>query len=78
MGGGGKHGVYLSGVYAESPMASRPRSVLSCSLPVVLVNKVSLPGRGGKVEHTFVCVNEMRKFRPDELILCVFIRSVET
>ncbi len=78
VGGGGKHGVYLTSVYADSPIASRPCSVLSCSLPVLLVNNGSLLGRGGEVEHMFVGVNAMLKFLRDELIPCVFIHSDET
>lgn len=78
VGGGGKHGVYLSSVSAESPMASRPCSVLSCFHPVLLVNSVSLLGKDGEVEHTFVCVNETVKFHKDELMPCVFIQSDET
>lgn len=78
VGGGGKHGVYLFSVYAESPIASRPCSVLSCSLPVPLVNNVSLLGRGAEVEHTFVGVNEMQKCHWDDFIPCVFTQSDET
>lgn len=76
VGAGGKQSAYLSSVSAESRMASRPCSVLSCSHPVVLVNSASLLGRGGEVEP--VCVNEMVEFHQDELMPCVFIQSEET
>lgn len=73
-GGGGKHGVFLSSVYAESPMASRPCSVLSCSPPVLLVNNISRQRRGGEVEQTLVFCD---KCHLDELPPCVFIQSDE-
>lgn len=58
VGGGGKQ------VCAESPKASRPGCVLSCSAPVLLVNSVSVSGRGGEAEHTLAGVNEKHKMSP--------------